>query len=122
MNLSDKIREVFGELSQDVEGLKGIVIATMDGLPVASDIKSTEEQNRIAAMVSSLTILSRKVAPQLDVGKAQDLLIEAEDGKIFCYTVGDDAILALITSKDVNLGIIRMKLPRIREQLKELIL
>jgi len=96
MNLSDKIREVFGELSQDVEGLKGIIISTMDGLPVASDIKSTEEQNRIAAMVSSLTILSRKVAPQLDVGKAEDVLIEGEDGKIFCYTLGDDAILALI--------------------------
>ena len=122
MNLSERIREIFNELSHDIVGLKGVIVSTMDGLPVVSDIKSPEEQNRIAAIVSSLTILSRKVAPQLEVGKAEDLLIEGEDGKIFCYTLGDDAILALITDKNVNLGIVRMKLPVIKKQLEELIL
>ncbi len=122
MNLGEKISEVFEELSRDVKGLQGILISTMDGLPVASNMKSDEEQNKIAAMVSSLTILSRKVAPELSVGKSKDLLIEAEEGKIFCYTLGDEAILAIITSKSVNLGVVRMKLPRIREYLKELIL
>ncbi len=122
MNLGEEIRKVFEEVSRDLKGVRGILIATMDGLPVASDVKSTEEENRIAAMVSSLTILARKAAPQLDVGKMQDLLIEADEGKIFCYSVGDEVILALITTKDANLGMIRMKLPRIREKLKDLIL
>ncbi len=122
MNLEDEIRKVFDELSRDLKGIEGILITTVDGLPVASDIKSKEEENRIAAMVSSLTILSRKAAPQLEVGKAQDLLIEAEEGKIFCYMVGDDVILALITGKDVNLGMVRMKLSRIMKKLQDLIL
>ncbi len=122
MNLGDRIREIFKEVASDIEGLRGIIVSTIDGLPVASDIKSTEEQNRIAAMVSSLTILSKKVAPQLEVGKAEDLLIEGEKGKIFCYTLGEEAILALITDKRVNLGMVRMKVPLVKKQLEKLIL
>lgn len=124
--IDERIREAFREIKVDVPGIKGIVLSTVDGLPIASDIKSEERQNRIAAMVSALVSLSKKVAPELEVGSLDSVNIEAEDGKIFCYIVsGDDisspAILAIVTSQDLNLGILRMVIPKLIGKLKEII-
>ncbi len=122
MNLADGIRKVFEKLFRDLKGLRGIVISTIDGLPVASDMKSSGEEDRISAIISSIAILSKKVAPQLNIGGAEDFMIEGENGKVFFYSIGEDAILALITDREVNLGMIRMVLPGIREELEELML
>ncbi len=120
--IDEKIKEVFRDVGADIPGLKGIVLSTFDGLPVASDIKSVERQNRIAAMVSALVTLSKKVTSELEVGEMEAIAVEADEGKIFCYTIDDSAILAVITQKDINLGVLRLVIPKMIERLKDIIL
>ncbi len=120
--IDEKIREVFRDVGTDIPGLKGIVLSTFDGLPVASDIKSVERQNRIAAMVSALVTLSKKVTSELEVGEMEAIAVEADEGKIFCYTIDDSAILAVITHKDINLGVLRLVIPKMIEKLRAIIL
>ncbi len=120
--IDEKIREVFRDVGADIPGLKGIVLSTFDGLPVASDIKSVERQNRIAAMVSALVTLSKKVTSELEVGEMEAIAVEADEGKIFCYTIDDSAILAVITHKDINLGVLRLVIPKMIEKLRAIIL
>ena len=119
--IDERIKEVFRDAGADIPGLRGIVLSTFDGLPVASDIKSVERQNKVAAMVSALITLSRKVTSELEVGEMEAISVEAEDGKIFCYAIEDAAILAVITDKDINLGILRLVVPKMIDKLKEII-
>ncbi len=120
--IDERIKEVFKDVGADIPGLRGIVLSTFDGLPVASDIKSIEKQNKVAAMVSALVTLSKKVTKELEVGGMEAISVEAEEGKIFCYAIEDSAILAVITDKDINLGILRLVVPKMIEKLREIIL
>ncbi len=120
--IDERIKEVFREVGADIPGLRGIVLSTYDGLPVASDIKSVERQNKVAAMVSALVTLSKKVTSELEVGGMEAIAVEAEEGKIFCYSIEDAAILAVITNKDINLGILRLVVPKMIEKLRNIIL
>ena len=125
-NIIESLREVFRKTSSDLVGIRGIVLSTVDGLPIASDIKSEERQNRIAAMVSALVTLSKKVAPEVEVGNLDAVSIEADEGKIFCYMISaenmtNSYILAVITSRDFNLGMLRMVIPKVIYRLREII-
>ena len=124
--IDERIKEAFREVTVDVPGIRGIVLSTVDGLPIASDIKSEERQNRIAAMVSALVTLSKKVAPEVEVGNLDAVSIEADEGKIFCYMIAGEevsnpAILAIVTSRELNLGILRMVVPKLIDRLREII-
>ena len=125
-NMEKLLQDVLYQIIADVPGIRGIVLSTVDGLPIASDIKSEERQNRIAAMVSALVTLSKKVAPEVEVGNLDAVSIEADEGKIFCYMIAGEevsnpAILAIVTSRELNLGILRMVVPRLIDRLREII-
>ncbi len=122
VGIEERVREIFRNLEMEVSGIKGMVLASVDGLPIVSDIESTEQQNRISAMVSALTALSRKVSPDVFIGEMENVSIEASDGKIFCYDIEDKVILAVITDKNINLGLLKLRIPEVIERIRSLLI
>lgn len=79
----DKLQEILNRLKAQ-EGVRGVVVTTMEGLPLSSDLDADTTEN-VAAIITSL------------VGKALDAVKELKEGNL--------SFLTLDTSKgQINLA------------------
>jgi len=120
-NVEELVKKVFEEVEREVPGIKGMVLATLDGLPIVSDVASVEQKNRLAAMVSALAALARRMGPELNVGDFEGISVDFSGGRIFCYTIKDTAIFAIATLKDINLGMLNLVVPSALEKISNII-
>ncbi|MHA1479921.1 MAG: roadblock/LC7 domain-containing protein [Candidatus Thorarchaeota archaeon] len=79
----DKLKEILERIKSQ-EGVRGVVVTTMEGLPLSSDLDAETTEN-VAAIITSL------------VGKALDAVRELKEGKL--------SFLTLDTSKgEINIA------------------
>ncbi len=117
-NVEEKVKEVFDEVGAEVTGIRSMVLASLDGLPIVSNVESTEHKNRISAMVSALVALARRMGPDLKTGELEGVSVDFSDGKIFCYNIEDRVIMAVATQKNINLGLLNLIIPGAIEKIK----
>ncbi len=121
VNVEEMVKGVFDEIEREVQGVKGIVLASPDGLPIVSDVESVEQKNRISAMVSALAALAKRMGPELRTGEFEGISVDFTDGRIFCYAIEDVAILAIATRKDINLGMLNLVVPGAISKIRSII-
>ncbi len=121
VNVEEMVKGVFEEIKREVPGVKGVVLASPDGLPIVSDVESTDQKNRLSAMVSALAALARRMGPELKTGDFEGISVDFSDGRIFCYAIEDVAILAIATRKDINLGMLNLVVPGAISKIKSII-
>jgi predicted regulator of Ras-like GTPase activity (Roadblock/LC7/MglB family) len=79
----EKLQEILNRIKAQ-EGIRGVVVTTMEGLPLSSDLDSDTTEN-VAAIITSL------------VGKALDAVKELKEGSL--------SFLTLDTSKgEINIA------------------
>ncbi len=69
----DKLREILEQIKSQ-EGVRGVVVTTMEGLPLSSDLDAETTEN-VAAIITSL------------VGKALDAVRELREGTLSFLTL-----------------------------------
>ncbi len=99
-----------------IEGVKGVALVSNDGLMISSLFPSDVDPDAIAGMCASNFRNSTTTAKVLNVGKAKEVIIETDLNFIIFANIGN-GFLALIAEKDVNLGLLRI---RIGEAVKEI--
>lgn len=110
MSKQEEFLSVIRELRENVPEITGVMIASVDGLSVATDFPS-DEGARVAAMAASSIGLGNRMTKVTDVGTMKDMLIEGNDGILVIYMAGSGGILALRAPRGANLGLIRLEGP-----------
>ncbi len=115
------LREMVDSLRMEVSGVRGVVLSTYEGLPIVSSSGMEEVESRVSAMISALSILADKVGGELDTGEMEEVSVGFGDSRMFCYRISDDAIMAVIADKDVNMGMLSIVIPRFLAKLREVL-
>ncbi len=102
-------REILGELAK-LQNIEAVCLVARDGFLLESTARSGIDREMIGAISSSGFGASDSMGKQLDKGDAQISMIEFERGPVLFSPVGRDAFLVIVAEKDVNLGMIRLKL------------
>lgn len=110
MSKQEEFMSIIRELRENVPDITGVMIATVDGLAIATDFPE-EEGARVAAMGASSIGLGNRMTKVAEVGTMKDMMIEGEDGLLIIYMAGNGGILALRAPKRANLGLIRLDGP-----------
>jgi predicted regulator of Ras-like GTPase activity (Roadblock/LC7/MglB family) len=104
------------ELQKDVETLranvpelKGVVLASTEGLPIAHSLSNGSDPHRIAAMAAAASSLGKRVSETLNVGSLSEIMVSGSDGQIFLYSAGAKAVLAVIGPTGSNAGLIHLE-------------
>ncbi len=121
IGIGEILREIVDSLKMDVSGIRGVVLSTYEGLPIVSSSGMEDMESRISAMISALSILADRVGGELGTGEMEEVSVSFMDSKVFCYRVDGDAIMAIVTEKDVNTGMLSLIVPRLIEKLKEVL-
>ena len=84
----------------DVDGLSGVVVATVDGFDVASAMRDGDAA-RVAAMASSIAAISPVVSQEAKLGRNKSVTIDTDSGFAIVYSVHrkDDALVIIAIAK-----------------------
>lgn len=94
----------FGALRSQVTGVRGAVLAAVDGLLLVSDAPSGVDPHDVAAMAATTVGLSRQVSRALRNGPFQECTTRATDGWFCVYGVGEEGVLAVLADTGLNLA------------------
>jgi predicted regulator of Ras-like GTPase activity (Roadblock/LC7/MglB family) len=104
---SDPYQTVRGELAalrHQVTGVRGCVIAGVDGLLILHDTLSGPEPHDIAALSAGAHGISRTCGAALQQGGFHEVTIRNEGGYLSVYAVGELALLAVIGDSGLNIA------------------
>lgn len=109
MSKQHLLQVVIENLRRAVPQIKGIVIASSDGLAIAHSV-SSGNANRVAAMTATVMSLSRRISDSIDGGELSETTVAGKHGQILLYSAGRRGILAVMTSDAAaNVGLIHLE-------------
>lgn len=110
MAREDELRRSLLDLECRVGDMHGSVLATRDGLAVATTF-GADEAAKVAAMAASVVALADQVLHDPSGRGVARTLIRGSEGCLVVEAVGDGAVLAARTSANPNLGLVNIEMP-----------
>ena len=93
--------EILKRLNHGV-GVRGSMIVTQEGIVVAADLQGELDEDRVAAMASSVIAETQRCFTKLDLGSFNEFILTANHGKMVFHDIGT-AFLVVLTDKGINL-------------------
>jgi predicted regulator of Ras-like GTPase activity (Roadblock/LC7/MglB family) len=111
----------FAPLLETLTRLRGIrgamVVDVADGLVVDESVMGGLKVTAVAAMAASMAGRSTELADRADFGRPRFLHLQAQEGSLLVAPAPRDLLLVAIVGRDVPLGLIRLEMLRMAEQL-----
>jgi predicted regulator of Ras-like GTPase activity (Roadblock/LC7/MglB family) len=108
MRRQEELQTIITGLRTSLPALKGVLIATIDGLAIAQSL-GTGDPNRVAAMAATVLGLGKRVIETIHAGGLGEITIGGTDGQMFVYSAGTNAVLVVIASEKPNVGLINLE-------------
>ncbi|WP_291426762.1 roadblock/LC7 domain-containing protein [Deinococcus sp.] len=89
--------------------LRGALVATIDGLPIAQSFSDNTDANRVAAMAATALGLGKRINDTLGAGELTEMSVTGADGQVFVYATGRKGVLAVVTPAAMNLGLLNIE-------------
>jgi len=119
-----ELQEVLRGFHDAVDGVHGAVLATRDGLPVASTLGDARAET-VAAMAATVIALADQAMPSDPAagasGSPSHTVIRGTEGCLVVYAAGDVGVLAVQTSSHPNIGLVQVEAPAAARQLASLL-
>jgi predicted regulator of Ras-like GTPase activity (Roadblock/LC7/MglB family) len=96
-------------LRASIPELKGVLLASSEGLPVAHSLSNGTDPNRVAAMATAASNLGKRISESMATGGLAEVSIRGDEGALFVYAAGPKAVLAVIGPLDSNAGLIHLE-------------
>ena len=121
VNVTDMIDKVLADL-KNIGGIESSIIASRDGLLIASNISSSGARaDTFAAMSATMLGAAETATTELGKGIPDRVIVESERGTLIATGAGPKALLVVLTKPDVGLGLILVELEKASEKIKKII-
>ena len=109
---SDRLdRAIHGLLAQTPE-IEAAAVVSFDGLPMASALPQSMDEDRVAAMSAALLSLGERAAQGLGRGELSQVYIEGDAGTVFLVSADDEAVLVAVAAKGAKVGMMLYEVRR----------
>ncbi|MEW6368160.1 MAG: roadblock/LC7 domain-containing protein [Acidobacteriota bacterium] len=109
-------REVLNSLVK-VEGIASAVVVGRDGFVIDAAGGAGMDVEAVGAVISTGFGSSETMGQELKIGKMGQVMAEFDNGVLVSAALGQDAILAIVTSASANLGNVRYQ---VKKHIKDL--
>ena len=114
-----KTAEILDGLLDSVPGLRGALVASVDGRAVAARLDDLDPSST-AAIVASSCALGERLADLAGEGGMEEIVVRAVDGYVVIYSVADWAVLTVLTRPSANLARLHLAARDVLPHLAEL--
>ncbi len=105
----DVLKTQLETLRNAIPELRGVLLASNEGLPVAHSLSNGTDPNRVAAMAAAATSLGRRITESMATGQLSEVSIRGDEGMLFVYAAGPKAVLAVMGPMGSNAGLIHLE-------------
>jgi predicted regulator of Ras-like GTPase activity (Roadblock/LC7/MglB family) len=116
----DALKNNLETLRNSIPELRGVLLASSEGLPVAHSLSNGTDPNRVAAMAAAASSLGRRISESLSTGNLSEVSIRGEDGVLFIYSAGSKAVLAVMGPMGANAGLIHLEARGVAKEIGDL--
>lgn len=120
LELTQKAQNAIDLLFNKLSGVNALLVASVDGFPIAYRAIIDVDANKVAAMASSFSALGVVVADESHIGSKKVVTLEAEDGYVILLDISHidfPMVLSITASKNTVLA---QTLYLARETIKEI--
>ncbi|MCX7850789.1 roadblock/LC7 domain-containing protein [Thermus sp.] len=108
MARQEELQSLVRELRQAVPEIAGVMVASTDGLSLATDLPEAEAA-RAAAMAATALGLGKRIASTTALGGLEEVVVRGREGYLVVYAAGDKGVLAVTAPMGANLGLIHLE-------------
>ena len=109
MAKAEVLKSALESLRGAIPELKGVLLASNEGLPIAHALTNGADPGRVAAMAAAAVSLGRRVSDSIHTGTLGEVAIQADEGALFIYSAGSKAVLAVLSPQGGNAGLIHLE-------------
>jgi uncharacterized protein len=106
--LAERLHAELERIRANVAGVHGSVVATSDGFLVAHDVPDLEP-TEIAALAATTRALATRTTLAAGRGEFRETMARGSGGYLATYAAGSNAIVAVIGTNDLNVGMLRYR-------------
>ena len=109
---SDRLDRALHELLTQSAQIEAAAVVSFDGLPMASALPSSMDEDRVAAMSAALLSLGERAAQGLGRGELSQVYIEGESGTVFLVSADNEAVLVAVAARGAKVGMMLYEVRR----------
>jgi uncharacterized protein len=117
-SVEDKVRAELQLIRAYVAGVRGSLAATSDGLVVAHDVPDVEP-SQIAAIAAATLALASRATQATGCGTLREAVARGSDGYLAVYAAGDSAIVAVMGTSGLDIGMLQYRVREIIDRIAE---
>jgi predicted regulator of Ras-like GTPase activity (Roadblock/LC7/MglB family) len=99
-----RLDRALGDLLAQTPEVEAAAVVSFDGLPMASALPPSMDEDRVAAMSAALLSLGERAAQGLGRGELSQVYIEGDNGTVFLVSCEDEAVLVAVAAKGAKVG------------------
>ncbi len=118
---SQQLDRAIADLLAQAPEVEAAAVVSFDGLPMASALPATMDEDRVAAMSAALLSLGERAAEGLGRGGLNQVYIEGDTGTVFLVSADDEAVLVAVAAKGAKVGMMLYEVRRAAETVAEVL-
>jgi predicted regulator of Ras-like GTPase activity (Roadblock/LC7/MglB family) len=119
---SAKLGYVLKNFVTGTSDVQGAAVVTPDGLPLASNLPSEMDEDRVSAMSAAMLSLGDRIGKELARGEIDRIYVEREEGFSILTSCGQDAVFLVLAGKAAKQGVLMLEIKRALTELKPALL
>lgn len=109
---SGRLDAAIADLLKQAPEIEAAAVVSFDGLPMASALPSSMDEDRVAAMSAALLSLGERAAEGLGRGELSQVYIEGATGTVFLVSADNEAVLVAVAAKGAKVGMMLFEVRR----------
>jgi uncharacterized protein len=101
----DRLDRCLRNLLTRTTDIEAAAVVSFDGLPMASALPESMDEDRVAAMSAALLSLGERATMGLGRGELAQVFIEGENGTVFLVSCDGEAVLVAVAVKGAKAGL-----------------
>ncbi len=118
---NERMVERLRELQTSSPDIEAAAIISVDGLPIASSLPQSVEEDRVSAMSAAMLSLGERIAGELKRGMLDEVYVRGEKGYVILRAVGEEAVLTVLARQQAKLGLLFLDMRRAAEELSTIL-
>ncbi|MGB3492437.1 MAG: roadblock/LC7 domain-containing protein [Elainellaceae cyanobacterium] len=114
----EKISGILQNFVSSTSDVQGAALVTPDGLPLASTLPASMDEERVSAMSAAMLSLGERIGGELARGTIERLFVEGQKGYGVLTSCGEDAVFLVLANHTAKQGILMLEIKRAVSELK----
>ena len=93
--------------------IQGAAVVTLDGLPLASILPGSMDEEKTAAMSAAMLSLGERIGKELARGDIDRIFVQGNSGYGVLTSCTEDALLLTLASEDAKQGLLFMEIKQL---------